>query len=91
MAAVILERILHDLPNLDLGELRVVEQAIHAQRSSEYANDSRPTPAEIEAANALLWETIVTLPTPTGEDNEQIDADLGREYGDDHASLHSMD
>ena len=45
-----------------------------------------PTDEEIAKANAVLREHIVDLGRPAGCDNEQIDADLAREYGDDHAS-----
>ena len=47
-----------------------------------------PTPEEIAAANAELFSHIVSLGYATGTDNEQIDADLVREYGDDHADLY---
>ena len=46
-----------------------------------------PRKEQIEAANALLRETIVTLPQSLGVDNASIDADLAREYGDDHRDL----
>ncbi len=43
------------------------------------------TPEEREAANARLRELTVSLGYATGIDNEQIDADLAAEYGNDHA------
>ncbi len=49
----------------------------------------RPTAAEIATANARLRATIVDLGHASGTDNEAIDADLAREYGDDHAALSS--
>ena len=47
-----------------------------------------PTEAEIAAANARLRACMVDLGRPLGCDNEQIDADLAREYADDHADLY---
>ncbi len=41
---------------------------------------SSPTPAEIAAANARLRRHIVKLPFPVDLNNDQIDADLAREY-----------
>lgn len=43
------------------------------------------TEAEREASNARLRAAVVWLDAPTGVDNESIDADLAREYADDHA------
>lgn len=43
---------------------------------------------ELAAADAALDECLVSLGHPVGTDNEQIDADLARDYGDDHAELH---
>ena len=39
------------------------------------------TPAERNAANTRLRQHIVALGAATGSDNEDIDADLAREYG----------
>lgn len=47
-----------------------------------------PTHEEIDAANARLRQIMVDLGYATGTDNESIDADLAREYGDDHADLY---
>jgi len=44
--------------------------------------------AEIEAANAKLRATIVSPGYSTNSDNDSIDADLAREYGDDHIALY---
>jgi hypothetical protein len=44
-----------------------------------------PTPEEITGANARLKRHMVSLGYPTGIDNEQIDADLGRAYSDPHS------
>jgi len=46
------------------------------------------TDEEIAAADAALDECLVSMGGPLGADNEQIDADLAREYGDDHADLY---
>lgn len=43
-----------------------------------------PTPEEIAEADARLERCIVNLGYATGTDNEQIDADLAREYLDTH-------
>ena len=50
-----------------------------------------PGPARTEAsdearraARERLWSHVVSLGKPTGIDNEGIDADLVREYGDSH-------
>jgi hypothetical protein len=47
-----------------------------------------PDAEEIAQANARLREHMVDLGHAVGCDNEQIDADLAREYGDDHADLY---
>lgn len=54
------------------------------QRENGSHHKRQVTPVEIEAANAKLRETIITLGYSTGSDNESIDADLAREYGEDH-------
>jgi hypothetical protein len=51
----------------------------------------RPTPAERQAAHARLRQHIVALGHATGIDNESIDADLARAYGDDHATRDAKD
>jgi hypothetical protein len=43
---------------------------------------------ELAAADAALDDCLVSLGHPLGADNKQIDADLAREYGDDHADLY---
>src|SRR5438876_10671602 len=43
---------------------------------------------ELAAADAALDDCLVSLGHPLGIDNEQIDADLAREYGADHADLY---
>ena len=47
-----------------------------------------PTQQEIDEANRRLRECIVDLGYATGTDNESIDADLAREYGDNHEDLY---
>ena len=44
--------------------------------------------AELAAADARLDECLVSPGHAVGADNERIDADLAREYGDDHADLY---
>jgi hypothetical protein len=48
------------------------------------------SPEEHEAAMASLRRHIVSPGHPVGTDNEAIDADLAREYADDHASLYQQ-
>jgi len=48
----------------------------------------RPQPLSEDDRRAALQGLLshcVSLGYPTGSDNEQIDADLAREYGDDHS------
>lgn len=40
------------------------------------------------AANARLYVLTASLGYAVGADNEGIDADLARDYGDDHADLY---
>jgi hypothetical protein len=89
MAQAILSRVLDDIKTLEPGELLQVEEAIRA-RMPEQNSAFHPalTSEQIKAANALLRKTIVRLPHATGDDNDSIDADLAREYGEDHAGLY---
>jgi hypothetical protein len=91
MAQATLNRVLDDIKTLDPEELQMVEQAVRARLpESRHTGQHRTlTPQQIEAANELLRDTIVTLPQSMGVDNESIDADLAREYGDDHRALYS--
>ena len=50
----------------------------------ERAAKPEPTEEEIMAVNARLRRHIVLLGYATGLDNESIDADLAKEYGDSH-------
>lgn len=86
MAQVTLNRVLDDIKNLDPDELHKVENAIRARLPVQISKIASPrlTPVQIEVANVLLRETIVTLPVPMGTDNESIDADLAVEYSDNH-------
>lgn len=43
---------------------------------------------ERRADDARLEQHTISLGYPTGIDNEGIDADLAREYGDDHRDLY---
>ncbi len=52
------------------------------------ANGGGPTTKEIARANARLRKHIISSGRPGSCDNEQIDADLAREYGDNHAKLY---
>ena len=87
MAQATLTRVLDDIQTLEPEELQMVEKAIRARQPESHAAGTYPslTAGQIEAANALLRETIITLPHATGADNDSIDADLAREYDEDHA------
>src|SRR5437763_19478 len=43
---------------------------------------------ELARADAALDECVVSVGRAVGADNEQIDADLAREYGGDHPDLY---
>ena len=43
---------------------------------------------ELAAADAALDACLVSVGHPLGADNEQIDAELAHEYGDDHTDLY---
>jgi hypothetical protein len=54
-------------------------------------NGGGPTTKEIARANARLRMHIVSSGRPSSCANEQIDADLAREYGDNHAKLYGRE
>ena len=90
MRQATLSRVLDDIRMLRPDELQKVAHAIHARLSgkNDVSAPGAATQEQIDAAEALLRKTIVTLPYATGAENESIDADLVREYGDDHAGLY---
>ena len=51
-------------------------------------NGTNASDDEVAAADAALDACLVSLGHALDADNEQIDADLAREYGDDHAALY---
>ncbi len=57
-------------------------------KNGPITNGANVTDDELAAADAALDDCLVSLGHALGADNEQIDADLAREYGDDHASLY---
>ena len=59
--------------HLPTGVVEVVVRAIEAE----------PSAKAVKAANAALRLGRVSLGYPTGVDNEGIDADLAREYGNE--------
>jgi hypothetical protein len=59
----------------------------HLPKNGAIGNGPNVTDKELAAADAALDECLVSLGHALGTDNEQIDADLAREYGDDHADL----
>ena len=90
MARATLNRVLDDIKTLNPEELQMVDQAVRTILPEAQCTGTfrKLAPEQIEAANALLRETIVTLPYVMGADNESIDADLAHEYGDDHRELY---
>lgn len=57
-------------------------------KNGAIGNGANVTDEELAAADATLDDCLVSLGHALGTDNEQIDADLAREYGDDHADLY---
>lgn len=57
-------------------------------KNGVHGNGSDVTDEDLAAADAALDDCLVSLGRPIGTDNEQIDADLAREYGNDHADLY---
>jgi hypothetical protein len=57
-------------------------------KNGAIGNGANVTDEELAAADAALDDCLVSLGHGLGTDNEQIDADLAREYGDDHADLY---
>src|SRR6266581_1332003 len=57
-------------------------------KNGAIGNGTHASDEELAAADAALDACLVSLGHPLGADNEQIDADLAREYGDDHADLY---
>jgi hypothetical protein len=61
--------------------------------AASFVRETAPQPrprvsrAEAAAARKRLFELTVDLGYPTGADNESIDADLAREYADNHECL----
>jgi hypothetical protein len=51
-------------------------------------NGADASEEQLAAADAALDACLVSVGHSLGADNEQIDADLAREYGDDHADLY---
>src|SRR6266567_8357622 len=58
-------------------------------KNGAIGNGPNVTDEELAAADAALDDCLVSLGHALGAHNEQIDADLAREYGDDHAALSS--
>ena len=77
MAQATLTRVLNDIQTLEAEELQMVEKAIRARQPESHGAGRylSLTAGQIEAANTLLRETIVTLPHATGADNDRIDMD----------------
>ena len=61
----------------------------HLPKNGAIGNGTNVTNEELAAADAALDDCLVSLGHALGTENEQIDADLTREYGDDHADLYS--
>jgi hypothetical protein len=61
---------------LPAGRFEVVVRSVE--------DSAKPSVRQVKAANAALPLGRASLGYATGADNEAIDADLAREYGDDH-------
>lgn len=57
-------------------------------KNGAIGNGTDASDGELAAADAALDACLVSLGQALGADNEQIDAELAREYGDDHADLY---
>ena len=65
---------------------RIAATALERQFHSAGSNGTaKETPRDADSSNSLrrLFGSV-SLPSAVGLDNEQIDADLAREYGDPH-------
>lgn len=60
---------------------------IQARLPKTYPEPNQVTPEELAAADARLDACIDRVSPATGIDNDQIDADLAREYADNHDSV----
>jgi hypothetical protein len=71
------------------AEGRPLEEIAAEFLRSLYPKRRSPVSREERAAALAEMRQYITSPGfATGTDNEQIDADLAREYGDDHRSLY---
>ncbi len=87
MAQATLNRILEEVETLEPEEVAFLARTLGSRVESK--TERRELTAEEFAAEiARFHSTMFRLDAPSGADNESIDADLGREYGDDHASLY---
>ncbi len=57
-------------------------------KNGAIGNGTDASDEELAAADATLDECLVSLGHALGAGNEQLDADLARGYGDDHADLY---
>jgi hypothetical protein len=80
--------ILEMLQGIAANKKQPLEEVV-ARWKRETAPSPRPilTPEEYRAADESLSRHVVDSGHPVGTDNEAIDADLAREYGDDHREL----
>jgi hypothetical protein len=62
--------------------------AAHLPNSGGGNGEPESTDEELAEADARLEACIFSLGRALGTDNEDIDADLAREFGDDHAKLY---
>ena len=60
----------------------------HLPKNGDSGNGHEVSDDELATADAALDACLISVGHAIGTDNEQIDADLGREYGDDHAELY---
>lgn len=87
MAQATLNHILEEVETLEPEEVAFLHQSLGSRIDSQ-KEWRELTPEEFAAEIARFHSTMFRLDTPSGADNESIDADLGREYGDDHSSLY---
>jgi hypothetical protein len=60
----------------------------HLPKNGATGNGHEMSDDELATADAALDACLISVGHAIGTDNEQIDADLGREYRDDHADLY---
>lgn len=83
MSDDVYEALLHAAEAQGATPSAIASSALERQFSNG-AGDQPPKPQIQKLQGFRSVFGIVSLPQPVGLDNEQIDADLAREYGDSH-------